>query len=251
MFTFKSIFFTILIIFIIYLVFFRKVEHYIPSSVNNQSLMNISSLYNTNKKTVFNNIDVTNNLTANDLLIDDKIIFNNFSLNIDNSGVLIIKDNLGGILWTSKKLIGSALYDPTGKYAFLVDLNTTKINNIEPVPCTYMYDTNVDGFGVQKIIPNISYNGGISDSSGQYIFTVNKEVWYKTPGIQLQDSHDISNNKWPIVDLGIKQGQLNYGNTFMVPLEKSDTNPKSGLGLYYIGTSKDDPQVALIEYKST
>jgi hypothetical protein len=249
MFNFKTIFFSILIIFIIYLVFFRKVEHYIPTIVNNQSLMNISSLYNTKQTAVFDNLDVKYNITANDLIIDGKITLGNFDLNIDSSGTLIIKNNSGDVVWSSKKLIGSALYDPTGRYAFFVDINKPNSEGPQQIPCTYMYDMNVDGYGAQQNIPNIAFNGGITDQTGQYILTVNKEVWYQTPGIQLQDSYDISNNQWPIVDLGIKQGQLNYGNTFVIPIEYSDTTPFSGLALYYTGTSRDDPQLFLMEYK--
>jgi len=250
MFSFKIIFFTIIILIIIYLVFFKKTEYYTPSVVNGQSIMNIASIYNLNKNTVFNNIDVTNTVTANDVIIEDTLNLNNYKLNIDSSGVLIISDNFGTMLWSSEKLIGSSLYDPTGRYAFLIDYGPDmKTIGDTPTICTQMYDTNVDGFGLQKRIPNVSYNGGITDESGQYLLSVNKQVWYNTPGIQLQDCFDLSFNQWPIIDLGIKQGQLNYNNTFIVPLEYSTENPHSGLELYYTGSSEADPQSCVFTYR--
>ena len=249
MFRFKTIFFIVIFIVIIYLVFFRNIENYIPSIVDGQTIMNISSLYNL-KNMVVNNINVSDTVTANDLIIDDNIQMNNFNLSIDASGVLTITDRLGNLMWSSKKLIGSSLYDPTGRYAFYIDYAEGMRSKVdEPVMCTHMYDTNVDGFGLQQPIPNLSQYGGISDASGQYLLSIDSEVWYKTPGIKLQNCFDISFNEWPVVDLGIKQGQLNYDNTFIIPLNFSSDNPNSGLGLYYVGTSSSDPQKLLMSYR--
>ena len=65
----------------------------------------------------------------------------------------------------------------------------------------------------------ICENGNLE--MAQYLLSIDPEVWYNTPGIKLQNCFDISFNKWPVVDLGIKQGQLNYDNTFIVPLNLS------------------------------
>jgi hypothetical protein len=250
MISFKTIFFIILLLIIIYLVFFRSTEHYIPSLVDNKSMMNIASVYNTNKNTVFNNIDVTNTITANDLIIDEKLEMNNFYLDIDASGVLNITNKAGKLIWSTRKLIGSALYDPTGRYAFFVDYcDGVQAINDEPVICTHMFDTNSDGFGLQRRIPNIAQHGGISDSTGKYMLSVDSAVWYKTPGIKLQNCFDISLGIWPTIDLGIKQGQLNYDNVFIVPLEQSAENPHSGFQLFYTGKNDKDPQMLLMTYK--